>query len=550
MDNATLSLLAADPAAFRKALLIDADGAAVPFKPDEWQRRDFEAMDAGWMFIAGRYKPPQRSKLGKAWDTLTGKQCPILRAWQERPRGHSKSADLAVMCAYALLFATRPIRGIAAAGDKDQAAIMLESVATLIRVNPWMNELLEVQSQSIINKKTGATLERISSDVGTSWGKLVDFIAADEVGHWPEAKGEALWSSLFSTAAKRSCVLCVISNAGFCESWQWKVREAVRTDSSWYFSHLEGPQASWIPQHRLEEQRRVLPASVYSRLFENLWSSGSGDALDSTVIEAAVCEKSGMTGKEQGWRWWCGIDIGVSRDFSSLVVVGRHYQTQRYRVALVRRWRPPPGGKINLEEVQQAIIEIHDNFHPHFYGDPYEMQLMAQQLQRYGVYVELVAFTGTALSEMASSLIEAFRDFRVTMHRDEALLGDLRRLRLKESPSGWRLDSPRTSSTGHSDSATALSLALLGMRRSGGGCGAPSAPDPAMLQQIEAGREQERKHHADWERRYLRSLHRRGGLGDRWRRAMSGENNCDGGSDGFCAPGSEPESDWQHRGNL
>src|SRR5262245_54410716 len=93
------------PAEFRQSLLIDADGEAVPFRPDPWQLRDFEALDAAWQKLAGF--------------PIEGN--PIRRAWQERPRGHSKTSDLAVMAAWALAFSPRPIRGIAAAASKDQA---------------------------------------------------------------------------------------------------------------------------------------------------------------------------------------------------------------------------------------------------------------------------------------------------------------------------------------------------------------------------------------------------------------------------------------------
>jgi hypothetical protein len=66
---------------------------------------------------------------------------------------------------------------------------------------------------------------------------------------------------------------------------------------------------------------------------------------------------------------------------------------------------------------------------------------------------------------MASSLIEAFSTRAIDLFPDPDLIADLRRLRIKESPAGWRLDAPRTAA-GHCDRATALTLAVLGARRS------------------------------------------------------------------------------------
>ena len=58
-----------------------------------------------------------------------------------------------------------------------------------------------------------------------------------------------------------------------------QVREAARTAKDWYFSRLDGPVASWISEKLLDEQRRMLPPAAYARLWDNVWSSGEGDAL-------------------------------------------------------------------------------------------------------------------------------------------------------------------------------------------------------------------------------------------------------------------------------
>src|SRR5262245_34949498 len=213
---------AADPAEFRRQLFIDADGQPVPFQPDAWQEKDFQAMDAAWQFTAGR-----RTERPK-----------VMRAWQERPRGHSKTGDIAVMVAWALLFATRPIRGIAAAADKDQAGLLRDSIATLVRCNPWMADLLETQSGAVVNRKTGARLDVMSSDVATSFGQLPDFVVVDELSHWLEGKGEQLWTSLLSSAAKRgNCVMVCIMNSGFTEGFCFRTREAIRESSNFHFAH-------------------------------------------------------------------------------------------------------------------------------------------------------------------------------------------------------------------------------------------------------------------------------------------------------------------------
>jgi len=447
------------PAEFRASLLIDADGAAVPFRPDPgWQDNDFLALDPAWLQLAGF---PVEGKL-------------ILRAWQERPRGHSKTSDLAIMTAWALAFSIRPIRGIAAAASKDQAGRLRDAIETLVRLNQDLREVLEVQSWHVVNRLTGSDLEIISSDVPASWGQLPDFIVADEVCHWPEGRGEELWGSLFSSAAKRAhCLLCAISNAGFQESWVWRVRELVRADPRWHFSRLEGPRATWITPDRLEEQRRHLPALAFDRLWGNVWSSGSGDALQAADIDASLVRSGPVTEPESGWDYYVGIDLSVSRDLSALVMIGRHH-SGRLRLACVRAWTPPAGGKIDLRLVQHAALELHKRFHPHFFADPYQAELLITNLQAEGAVIEGVPFVGAALVEMASGLVEVFSSRVIELYPDGELLADLRRLRIADSPAGWRLSAPRTAA-GHCDRAVALSLAVLGARR------APAVVDGAYV---------------------------------------------------------------------
>jgi phage terminase large subunit-like protein len=487
MNKELLNKIANSPAEFRKAINIDADGQAVPFKPDAWQEKDFAAMDDGWKLVAGRYVEPKRSTLGKIADFVTGNHKPKLRAWLERPRGHSKTADIAISVTWALLFAIRPIRGIAAAADADQAGLLRDSIATLVRVNGWMSELLDVQRKTVVNKKSGAQLDILSSDAPSSFGQLPDFVVLDEISHWEEKAGEQLWGSLFSSAAKRKiCALVALMNSGFTETFSYRVRETIRTDPAWHFSHLEGPQASWITEERLDEQRRLLPPAVFNRLWLNEWTSGSGDALTEADIRRAINAKlEPMTEREPGFAYFAGLDLSISRDHSALIVIARNLTTGRLRLAFSRRWKPPSGGKVDLLEVQRTVVEVYRRFYPKMNVDPYQAELLVQQLSKdHGIYaLDFVPFVASALAEMASSVIETFQDGTIELFDDKELIADLRRLRLKESTAGWRLDAPRTAQ-GHCDSATALALALLAARR----CphyGRPSVPDPEMLAKLD-----------------------------------------------------------------
>ena len=363
---------ARDPSAFRADLLIDVNGTARRFGDvqDDWQRKDFSSLDAALMRCVGRSEDPAK-----------------MRAYLERARGHSKTCDLAVTCCWALAFATRPIRGYGYAADKDQARLLRDAVETIVRLNPWLSDILSIDSDKVTNHASGhpgegSRLDISASDVASSFGILPDFVIADELCHW--LGDGSLWHSIISSVAKRdNCLLVVISNAGFIDSWQWSARESARTDEAWYFSRLDGPVASWITPERLAEQRRMLPAVAFNRLWGNQWSTGAGDGLSHSDREAAFDETLGPTLKaEPGWLYCAGCDLGLTRDCASVVVLGAPAGgiAGRIRLARCKLWRPTPGRKIDLAAVETYILLMDEVFHLEQVAfDPWQAEHMAQR---------------------------------------------------------------------------------------------------------------------------------------------------------------------------
>jgi phage terminase large subunit-like protein len=439
---------AAAPAAFRADLVIDRD--VTPCRLDDWQATDFAALDSGWLRCIGY---DAKSMLIKQ------------RAYLERPRGHSKTSDLAVMVTWAIVFAPRMVRGVAAAADRDQARLLRDAILRLVRLNPWLGKILDVQAYVVRNIAEGhpgrdSQLEIISSDAGSSFGLLVDFIVADEITNW-QGDGE-LWHSLISAAAKRSsCLVVVISNAGRNQGdcWQWGVREYARESDGWYFCTIPGPVASWISENTLNEQKRILPPAVYKRLWLNLWVTG-GDAFDPNDIDSAITMAGPMEGNEEGFRFVAGLDLSTKRDRSSLVVLGAKPESHRVRLARVWAWGAVDGGVVDLQAVRAAVLDAHKTYRRlEVHYDPFQAALMAMDLTEAGVKMEEMTFTGQNLTKMASAVLEAFRGKQIDLFDDKDLVRDLKRISIEEKSFGWKLTATRTKE-GHADRGTALAIAL------------------------------------------------------------------------------------------
>ena len=74
------------------------------------------------------------------------------------------------------------------------------------------------------------------------------------------------------------------------------------------------------------------------------------------------------------------------------MVLGAHRESRRVALASVQSWSPPPGGKIDLTVVQDAVAEADRDFDLEAVCfDPYQAALMAQQLVRAGVTICSIA---------------------------------------------------------------------------------------------------------------------------------------------------------------
>jgi hypothetical protein len=442
---------AADPAQFRADAMIKAGGQVCRYGDveNEFQRVDHAAMDPAWQRLIGQYSGPVDHRL----------------AYLERGRGHSKTTDMALSVAYPLIFSTQPIFGLLAGGDIDQGAIMKRQMAVFASTMPWIKSRFQVQRNCIVNPETGSRVEIISSDVATSWGQLFDFCICDEISVWP-ASGEGLWHSLFSASDKQDdrCVMIIISNAGTGKgsSWQWKLREDARTHDDWYFHSLAGPTASWWKPAAIDRQKRLLPEPVFNRVIMNVWCSTSGDALTEELLSSATDHTyQPPTGKQRGWRYGAGLDIGYRRDGSAFVVNGCRPQSQLLELQERHSWLPRElGHDVDLSEVEETIYAAHRR-----YGlgrvlyDPFQAELLAQRLRKRGVPMESYSFAGKNLTALASNLLDAFRSGLVKLYPCP-LIDDLRRLGIAETSwGGYKLTAER-SAFGHCDEAIAYALSV------------------------------------------------------------------------------------------
>lgn len=480
--------MAASPAAFRARLLIPAPAGPRPLGriAADFQNRDFAAMDRAFIAVAKGQKPDPP------------------RLWIERTKGASKDTDLAAMVLWLVAFSDRTIFGQVGAADRDQADELRKAAAGMLRLNPWIGEFLKVDvlSSAIVNERTDSRIDIIPADAAGSHGARPDLLILNELTH---ISNREFAETLLDNASKMpNGLVCVVTNAGHVGTWQEVWRNEAIGNPRWHFSAYSEP-APWLDPAEMEETRRRNPGR-FLRLFKGLWVSFDSTAISKDDIEAAAALPGPLDSPERGWLYCGGLDLGLTRDASALVIIGKHVGylevtetdpppldpvraalvdhgylearlpqitesltigSGRLKVARVELWRPG-AGRVSIDEIWNRIKELDSIFRLVSLGvDPWQAAYLIERLQAAGIFADEVTFTSDALKSMATATLEAFSERQIDLFSSghgEQLIDDLRALKAVEKSYGVRLESPR-GPQGHGDAATALSIALHTMKR-------------------------------------------------------------------------------------
>jgi hypothetical protein len=276
--NIDLHEISESPAAFRSVVRIrSAHGEArLSDVIQPFQQARFADLDPALIAVASGGQP----------------QCG--RHWWEATKGASKDSDLALMILWLLAFTKRPLSVQVGAADQDQADELRKAAKSILGVNEWLAGVLNVQTTSIVCKRTDSTCEIVAADVAGSHGARPDVLILNELTH---IEKQEFAENLADNASKVPWgVVIIATNAGVIDSWQWKWRELARTSDRWTFHKFDQP-APWLDPNEIEEARKRNSVSRFARLWLGQWVSNAGDALDDADIEAALT----LTGPMRGW---------------------------------------------------------------------------------------------------------------------------------------------------------------------------------------------------------------------------------------------------------
>jgi len=264
------------------------------------------------------------------------------------PRKNGKTELAAALAIYFLLFDGEIGAEVySAAADKDQAALVFNVAAQMVRNDPELYAQCEIvdSQKRIVHRNSGSFYRAISAEAYSKHGFNASVVIYDELHAAPTRE---LWDVLStSQGARVQPLMLAISTAGYDRhsilfelyAHAKKVLEHPDLDPTFLPILYEAPQdADWTDEQvwraanpalgdfrSLEEMRtscqraKEIPAqeNTFRRLYLNQWTEQSARWVSLTAWDACKVALESLSGR----RCYVGMDLSSTKDLTALVAV-------------------------------------------------------------------------------------------------------------------------------------------------------------------------------------------------------------------------------------
>lgn len=433
---------------------------------------------------------------------------PPNRHYLTRPRGASKTSDLAGIAIAALLEQLPAnARAYAFAADAQQAALLLDAAAGFVGRTPGLAGALSMETYRVVVRSSGASLTVMASDAASAWGLRPSFVVVDEFSRWPETRNpRELFRALLTAVPKvRGCRFVIITSAGDPGHMSHRVLAEARRSDRWRVNEVAGP-TPWVDSAELAADRSMLPDSEYRRLHLNEWAA-SEDKLTRIEDIEACATLPGALDAVPGVGYCVALDLGLVKDRTALVVChselfgpkssastepepvedaqrippnfvgdgrdlcrvmrlptrrkrgwsGREDVPRHVIVDRLECWQGTRANPVRLNDVEAWLLHAARTYNDAtVYLDPWQAAGAAQRLRARRLRVIEATFTATSNSRRAVLLHNLIRDHRLAIPQDAALVDELLNVRLRQTQPGvFRLDHDANA---HDDRAVVIAL--------------------------------------------------------------------------------------------
>jgi phage terminase large subunit-like protein len=294
-------------------------------------------------------RPWQRRILQQLFKTQKGSRRRQYRtALLMLPRKNGKTELAAALAVYFLLFDGEIGAEVySAAADREQAALVFNVAAQMIRNDPELDAACEIidSQKRIVYRRTGSFYRAISAEAYSKHGFNASVVIYDELHAAPSRE---LWDVLAtSQGARLQPLMMAITTAGYDRHsilWELyshakKVLETPSLDPTFLPVIYEAPiEADWTDERvwkqanpalgdfrSLEEMRimcaraQEIPAqeNTFRRLYLNQWTEQAARWIPVAAWDACLTTSTPLLGR----RAYLGLDLSSTTDLTALVAV-------------------------------------------------------------------------------------------------------------------------------------------------------------------------------------------------------------------------------------
>lgn len=336
--------------------------AGKPFVPMDWQRDDILLPLFGWKRADGT----RRFRVG----------------YVEIPKKNGKSTLLAAINLKMLVAdGEKGAEVYSAAADRQQASIVFNEAASMVRSSPALASRLEVvdSKKTIYSRETGSFYRALSADHDSNEGLNIHSLSFDELH---AQKSPKLWDALrYGGAARDQPLLIAITTAGVdrhsiaYEQHQYaeQVLSGAIDDFS-YFAYIRaaGPDDDWtdpktwkkanpslgitineedFAKDCIEAQRIPRKENPFKRYRLNIWTEQVDRWLQMADWDECGTEEINEDDLA-GWPCYAGLDLSTKIDIAGYALVFPPHVDDKWRV-LPRLW--VPGESISKREDRDHV---------------------------------------------------------------------------------------------------------------------------------------------------------------------------------------------------
>jgi phage terminase large subunit-like protein len=342
--------------------------------------------------------PWQLKDFGEATRRLNGRF--VYRvAGISAPRGDGKSFAASAVGLWRLIAGPAPQDIISAALDIDGAKVIIDHASRIVRANPDLDHVIDIQAGALLVPSTGSRWTVVSREHTSSRGRHPDLVLYDECG-W--ARDDELFASLLAgQASVPDPLMLVVSTVGRRRVGPlWNVKTLAEAGEASVLWRWHGENLSpRVTREFIERQRRLLLPGQFAREHQNAWV----DAADSFTAAAEVDAAMGTGWTEQiegrpGAAYVVFVDLGAVHD-PSVIAIGHEDDGKAYidRLVTFQGSREAP---VSLDAVERTLRDLAGRFTIRLIRiESWQGLSAVQSLQRAGLPVELFSPTAKAHSE-------------------------------------------------------------------------------------------------------------------------------------------------------